>query len=156
MSRKASGKIVVLADLGQSAIAIIGLWEMGITNSSRIAYLLGRNKSVVLPLIEQLKFTKNAIVCRCVKEGLPPQCGANLYPDRTVRCKTCFQRMVRIPCLACKLGKDVVSKTPAGSGKELQPARSTIAVPGTMQKIRVFQARILRGEPLFHRDDKRL
>ncbi len=147
-----------LDELSDTTIVIIALWHMGITNIKRIAKLLGiRDRSPTSPLmslVRKLRSSKNAVVRRYVDVGLPPGvCRRLPYEDARVKCKLCNTMVNQVPCPACSISQSPPQKEASEVRSPPRPRYPTWAMPGSIRKMAVFRARLLRGECLFHPQD---
>jgi hypothetical protein len=131
---------------------------MGYDGLAVIARKLRTRQLVALgSLMAELRTSDNLVVRRCVDVGLPAGMSTPLQ-DTTVVCPLC-QKIVRmVPCPACNLrGSWVVELDPEPEGPPPPlPAHPTPAIPGSLQKLRILESRLARGEALFHPKDARI
>jgi hypothetical protein len=148
-------------DLSDMAIAVIGLWNMGVHRLDRMSELLRGPKQSqkavedsVMRMIWTLQDSQNPIVRACIEEGLPAGMCVKLPAERTIRCLLCGGIVDTVPCPRCSaVGSWEEDDQDFGDPPPL-PKRPTNARPGGFQKIRTLQARLSRGEALFHPDDR--
>lgn len=155
----ATVKVKSVDDLSPSALAVIGLLNMGFAPLDIVRAFQdprGRRRRKTELKVERLlravRVTRNPLIREYVDHGLPPGVHGRLPWVRygnCVRCPLCRQRVNRVPCPACNQ---------AWRGHELQEhrerwCRPTSAMPGTKEKIGVMAARADAGESLFHPND---
>lgn len=108
------------------------------------------------PTKKQVNFTKRTLaskdplIQRCLILGLPRGVYGNLA--RPVRC-SCGSLITVAPCVQCssQLWEETVARIGDRPARPYEtPAESTVAEPGTPEKIAVIKARIRAGESAFH------
>ena len=141
----------------------------------RLVAAARKRRKDFIDLVEKVLRSKHPVVAEALFRGLPKACPGMLPQGSSIRCENCGGLCNSVPCVKC-------SKTTYNRNGELSsgyeydfrgkllvidpddkddvpltdPAESTEALPGTVEKIAVMRARIEQGESCFHEDDPRL
>jgi hypothetical protein len=138
--------------LVSTAVGVIGLWNMGITDEERVTRLAAyRNRDYVRGVIHAIRNCADPTVLKWVEHGLPAGASAPIYEGH-VRCELCGSDVNMVPCPRCNMiGPAVPMKRRRQRTRPIP--EPTTARPGTPEKMAVMRARLRAGRALSHPDD---
>jgi hypothetical protein len=99
-------KVKRVEQLTETAFSIIGLWNIGFTDSDKIAEVLAvkaRRRPFMDATMAELRNSRNPSVRKWVDETLPPGRYKLLPYESAVRCGACRCMVNTVPCPACSI-----------------------------------------------------
>jgi hypothetical protein len=145
--------------LRESVRVVMGLMYMGQSVEQMVAILSAPSLEDLTRFVVMLRASRHPVIATAIRDGLPPNAGAELPNGEILRCMECGDLVSHVPCQKCAMTR-IARESPLDDQvlalEMREPAEETGYRPGSLQKIEVMRLRVSQGESPFHQEDATL